>query len=310
MNNPTYQNTKKINKFSSNGLMFNFSIIKNFFRDEIIHGGHLIGLAASAIALSTMILLNTIIHWEFLLIIYLGTLCIYNFDHYKEIDLDYNNNNLNRSNHLNRYKKLYPFILTFYGINFFALLIYFGSIQSIIFGGILLLSSLFYASKIKKLTSKIVGLKNFYTAFSFSLLIIFTGIYCLYPINLLLLLIFAFIFLRLFIDTSFCDIKDMETDKKQNLLTLPLYLGKQRFLLLLHIINFISFALIFIGIFMQIIPFYAIFLFIFYLYCIYYLKKAKSEKTNIQTLSSIVVDGEQILWPILLVIGKFAVTLV
>ena len=285
------------------------NLIKLFLKNEVIHGGHLIALAASAIALSTMILLNTTVRWEFLIIAYLGTLCIYNYDHYKEIEIDFINNP-DRSSHLNKYKNFLPYILIFYGIGFFILLFYFGNIQSLVFGGLLLFSSLLYASKVKKMTSKIIGFKNLYTAFSFSLLIIFTGIYCGCSFNQLLILVFLFIFLRLFIDTTFCDIKDMDTDRKQNLLTLPLYFGKQNFLILLHIINFMSFLLIFIGIFLGILPFFSIFLFIFYLYCTYYLKKAKNRETNIQSLSGIIVDGEQILWPIILILGKFAITII
>ena len=283
--------------------------IVDFICNEFIHGGHLIALSASAIALSAMILIDMLIRWEFLLIIYLGTYCIYNYDHYFGLDADLPNNS-DRVSHLKKYHKLIPIIIVVYGIIFFFLLAWFGDLKSLLFGGLLLLSGLFYTSKVKKMTSKIVGFKNFYTALSFSLLIIFTGVYCSYPLNYSLFLLFLFVLLRLFIDTSFCDIKDIESDRKQNLLTLPIYLGEQRFLFILHIINFLSFVLIFIGILMNILPLFSVFLFFFYIYCAYYLYKSKRHDVDIHFISNVIVDGEQMLWPLILILGKFFIAFI
>jgi len=304
MSNINYQNTKQINKVSSTGLMLNFNVIKNFILNEFVYGGHLVSLASSTIALSAMLLLNINIRWEFLIIAYLGTYCIYGYDHYKGINID-SLNNSNRTNHLKKYYRFIPLVIIGYGVVFFSLIAYFGNITSIFFGGLLLLSSLFYTSKVKKMTTKIVGFKNIYTSFSVSLLIIFTAVYCSYPIGWLLFIIFAFLFLRLMIDTSFCDIKDMDTDKKLNLLTLPLYFGKQKFLSILHIINFLSFSILLIAVIMQLVPVYWLLLGIFTIYCFFYIQKAKNPEANFQSLSSIVVDGEYLLWPLLLFAGKF-----
>jgi len=303
MNNPTYQNTKQIQKVYSTGLMLNINNIKKFIINEFVHGGHLVSLASSTIALSAMILLNITIRWEFLIIAYLGTYCIYGYDRYKGINID-SSDNFTRTNHLRKYYGLIPFVLIAYGIAFISLIAYFGNITSLLFGGFLLFSSLFYTKKVKKMTTKIIGFKNVYTSFSVSLLIIFTAIYCSYPIGWLLLIIFAFLFLRLIIDTSFCDIKDMDTDKKLKLLTLPLYFGKQKFLSILHIINLVSFGLLLLAVIMQIVAVYWLLLGVFTIYCFFYIQKAKNPETNFQSLSSIVVDGEYLLWPIILFAGK------
>ena len=283
--------------------------IKDLIYTEFVHGGHLVSLASSAIALSAMFLLNTGIRWEFLLIAYLGTYCIYSYDHYKGITID-SSNNSTRTNHLMKYYRYIPFILVIYGIAFFSLLIFFGNTLSLFFGGLLLLSSLFYTSKVKNMTKKIVGFKNIYTSFSISLLIIFTVVYCSYPIGWLVFILFAFLFLRLMLDTSFCDIKDMQSDQKLHLLTLPLYFGKQKFLSFLHIINFLSFALILISVGLNLVPSYWLFLGIFTIYCFYYIQKAKNPKTNFQSLASIAIDGEYLLWPIMLFIGKLFMTII
>lgn len=304
MSNINHQDTKQINRVSSTGLMLTSNVIKKFIINEFVHGGHLVSLASSTIALSAMLLLNINIRWEFLMIAYLGTYCIYGYDHYKGINID-SSDNSTRTNHLKKYYRVIPFVLIAYSLAFFSLIAYFGNITSIFFGGLLLISSLFYTSKVKKITTKIVGFKNIYTSFSVSLLIIFTAVYCSYPIGWLLFIIFAFLFLRLMIDTSFCDIKDMDTDKKLNLLTLPLYFGKQKFLSILHIINLVSFGLLLAAVVMHLVPGYWLLLGIFTIYCFFYIQKAKSPGTNFQSLSSIVVDGEYLLWPMLLFAGKF-----
>lgn len=283
--------------------------VKNFICNEFIHGGHLIALGTAGIALSSMFLFNVNIRLEFLLIVYLGTLCIYNYDYYKEVDFDSSNSSL-RANHLKKCYKYRPLLLSFYGIGFLSLLLYFGNIESIIFGVSLLLLGLLYTKKFKKFTGKITGFKSYYTALSFSLLIVFTAIYCSYPISLLLFIFFVFVFLHILIVTSFCDIKDMETDKKQNLKTLPIYLGKHKFLIFLHLMNFISFIIIFTAINIQLIPLFSIFLILSNFYCFYFIRKAKNTKTNIHTLTNVMVDAEYLFWPFFLFLGKMVITIV
>jgi len=283
--------------------------IKNFFCNEFIYGGHLLSFGTSLIALSTMILLGITIRWEFLLIIYFGTQCIYNYDHFKEIDADTSNNS-DRTNHLKKYQKFLPSVLVVYGISYFVLLLGFGNIESIIFGSILLFSGLLYTDKFKMMTEKIVGFKSVYTASSWGLLVVFTAIYCSYALNALLAIILLFVFLRWLVNTSFCDLKDMDSDKKENLLTLPIYFGKQKFIIFLHILNLSTFLLLLIAIILGIAPLFSAFLLFFYAYGFYYIQKAKNLKTNLNSLSNIMVDGEFMFWPVFLLLGSFFITLV
>ncbi len=283
--------------------------VKRFIVNEFVYGGHILALGSSFVAISTMILFNVVIRWEFLPIIYLMTLCIYNFDHFKELDADLSNNS-GRVNHLLKYKKLLPFLIAFYGIVSIVLLLVFGNLESILFGIIFLTMGLVYSYKVKEFTSKILAFKNFYTALAVALSVFYTVIYCGYWINYLFLTIFIFLFLRFLINTSFCDIKDMDTDKKQGLLTLPLYFGKSKFLIFLHLINFVSFIILLSAVIMNIIPIYGSFLLIVNLYCFYYIERSKNSETNISVLSDIMVDGEFIFWPIFLIAGKFFFILV
>ncbi len=277
--------------------------IKNFFINEFMYGGHILALGSSFVAFSSMLLFNVPIRWEFLLIIYLMTLSIYNFDHYKEMEID-SSDNSDRVNHLSKNKKILPLLIACYSIVPLILLLIFGNLESITFGIIFLTTGLVYSYKIKEFTGKILAFKNFYTALAVASSILFSSLYCGYGLNCLFFIVFIFLFLRFFINTSFCDIKDMETDKKFGLLTLPLYFGKNKFLKFLHIVNLMSFVILLSALLMGIMPISGSFLLVVNLYCFYYIEKSKNPKINISTLSDLIVDGEFIFWPILLIIGN------
>ncbi len=298
-----YRTSYGIDNFQNKYLASKLLTVKEFICKEFIHGGHLIALGTAGIVLSFMFLYNTMIRWEFLLIIYLGTLCIYNYDYFKGFAED-SLHNIERTSHLKKTHKYRVMIVSFYGIGFFSMLLYFGNLTSVIFGVLLLLSAVLYTYKIKKLTTKIVGFKSYYTAFSFSLSIIFTAIYCSYPINLAIFVFFGFVFLQILLITSFCDLKDIVTDKKHHLLTLPLFFGKNKFLQFLHILNLVSLILIGTAVILNLMPLFSIFLFFSYLYCFYFIQKAKNVNTNIHFLTNVIVDAEYFFWPIFLFVGK------
>jgi 4-hydroxybenzoate polyprenyltransferase len=297
------QSTYDIVGFQRENLALKLLVTKDFIRDEFVYGGHLLSLGSAAVALSTMLLLGMMIQWEFLLIAYLCPLCIYSYDHYRDIERDALNNS-HRTTHLRKYHKIHPLIIVMYGVAFFALLFYFGNILSVIFGGSLLLVGLFYTKYVKILTTKIIGFKSFYTSFSVASLILFTGIYCSYPVGLVLLLLFVFLFFRFMVNTCFCDIKDIVTDRKYRIKTLPVILGKEKFLIVLHVINIISLIPLLIGVYLHVLPLFSLLLVASILYSVYYIEKAKHQGANMQSLSSIVVDGEFAFWPFILFAGS------
>jgi 4-hydroxybenzoate polyprenyltransferase len=273
----------------------------DLFWNEFVHGGHWFSISASALAFSTMILLSINIKWELLVIVYLLFQAIYNYNHYKEIEID-SLSNSDRSKHLKKYPRFFLSTTTFYSIGFLCLLFYFGTFTSFLFGLVLLLIGLLFTILFKKVTKKLMGFKTFYTSFSLSLLIFFTALYCSYEINLLLFKLFLFFSLRFVVGASFSDIKDMDADKKQNLLTFAVYFGKDRFLTFLHILNFITFVPLFITLIEESLSF-LLFLIFTCIYTFYFIQRAKNPKVDIHYLTSIIVDGEFIFWPFFLFIG-------
>ena len=275
--------------------------ISNFIWNEFIYGGHWFSISASSIVFSTMIILSLQIRWDLLFIVYLLLQCVYNYNHYKELHLD-SLSNSERPNHLNIYIKSLPCITLIYGVSLIFLIVYFGNIESLIFCIFLLFLGISFTNIFKKFTVKVLGFKNYYASFTLGSLIIFTAIYCSYELNIHLFELFLFSSFRFFISSSFSDVKDMPIDKKQNLITLPIYFGKQKFLTFLQIFNFITF-IPFLIIIMETNLNFMPFLFFTYFYTFYYITKANNRNTDIQALTNIVVDGEFIFWPFLLFIG-------
>jgi 4-hydroxybenzoate polyprenyltransferase len=109
------------------------------------------------------------------------------------------------------------------------------------------------------------------------------------------------------VNTCFCDIKDMENDKKYQIKTLPVVLGKEKFIVVLHIINIISLTPILIGVYLHVLPLFSLLLVALIMYSVYYIQKSKRKETNIQSLSSIVVDGEYVFWPFILFVGSLLI---
>ncbi len=279
----------------------------DFLWSEFIYGGHWLGLGAVSIVLSSFLLMSSQIKWEFLLIVYFGTKCIYNYNHFKELDSDLLSKN-KRSNHLIKYQKYGYFIVFIYAFCYFLLLFFFGNFQSILFGSILLILGIFFSIFIKEFFKKIVGIKLIYTAFSWTLLVPFTAFFIFYDFDLLALIFSIFVFLRIIITTIFFDIKDIEIDSKRGLKTIPILLGKEKCLDVLQIINLISIMPIILGVLFGIIPYYAFLLGFIFFYSFYYIQKTRSKDIDISNISFILVDGEFYYWPFLLIIGIFCFT--
>ncbi len=91
------------------------------------------------------------------------------------------------------------------------------------------------------------------------------------------LIVFIFIYMKGMINAIFFDLKDYLTDSKEGLKTLPVIIGKERAIKLLHLLNIAAFFPLIIGVYLKIIPIYqSISLIIFFFYSLYYLKKAQN----------------------------------
>ena len=277
--------------------------ILNLIWNEFVYGGHLLSLGAVSIVYTASILLDIRITWDFLLVVYLGTESVYLYNRFKEYEVDFLTNP-ERTEHIKKYVKYIPFIIFLMTFSAIVIVVYFNKISALIFGLLLFFGGLLYSKFLKKITRKIIGFKDFLISFLWATLVIFLAYYYFFSWNFALILMIFFIFLRLFLNTNFFDMKDIESDIKEGLLTLPVILGKKTMIKFLTIINMLSMIPIIFGVFLDILPNFSLILLLTIPYSFYYLKQTSKESVDLHFLSYILVDGEYLLWPIFILLGK------
>jgi 4-hydroxybenzoate polyprenyltransferase len=287
------------------GLYSHYLALPKNLRNEFIYGGYLTSLGCPAFVLSVSILLNTAVDWPVLLIAYLTPLIVYSYNYYGELEKDMGTNP-ERAAHLSKKVKLYPYILGAYISLLALLLILYANYVMIIFVLILLFCGIFYTVLFKNLTKQIPGFKGVYIASVWALAGAFFFNFH-YSVNwdIFSVLMFLFIFLRGIINVTFFDIKDIASDRDQGLKTLPVILGKESTFKFLHGLNIFAFIPLLAGVYLGIVPAFALSLIIFYFYDDYYLKKAGViNNKGLRTISYILADAEFILWPVVLILGR------
>jgi 4-hydroxybenzoate polyprenyltransferase len=275
-------------------------------QDEMIYGGYFAAFAGPAFLITVSILTKTNVNLPLLIISFLIPLMVYSYDYYKDMDKDMESN-LERAMHYNKKSKIYPYLMIIYISILTILLIFYSSLEMMLFILVLVMVGVLYTVGLKKFTKKIPAFKNIYTTLTWSLAGTFSiPFYYSLHISLSYILIFLCIFLKFLPNTIFFDLKDINSDQKDELKTLPVLLGKERTFKLLHRLNIIAFIPLFIGIYLKVIPLFAVILILFYFYSVYYINKAKkSDDKELRMVSHTLADGEfVILWPLLLIITK------
>lgn len=282
--------------------MQKFKNIMKLILREFIYGGHLLSLGAVGMVSTSAILLKINITWDFMVFVYLSVQSAYLYNRYKEFKKDYLTN-FERTKYLEKNILKIPLIIFCFTFIFSIILLYINKLSVLVFGLFLFLLALLYSKLFKSITKKIIGFKNFYVSLAWSSLVIFLVFYYSSQFNYSVYLVFIFVYLRLFIHEAFFDIKDMESDKQEKLLTLPIVLGKEKLINILGIINIFSIVPIILGIYINVFPVYSLILFLTVPYTIYYLRQVKNTEYSKNFLFNVVSDGEFILW-IFIIVGK------
>ncbi len=280
----------------------NFSKILTGIWDEFVYGGHLLSLGASAIVLTVTIMIHRDISIPLILISYLVTQVIYTLNHYREIQLDIVTNP-ERARHLIASKNVLPFLISFYVISIITLLVLFSNYITIIFTLVLGFLGFFY---LKNLTKTIIGFKNYYVAFLWAAAsVLLPYLFFSITFDKLFYFIFIFIFVRWLINTTFFDLKDVDGDRLEGLKTIPVVIGVNKTLYLLAFYNIISAFILLFLVYSRMIELSFISYLFFIIYTIAYLLLAvNADKEKIRKISYIMVDGEYILWPIIMLVGR------
>lgn len=281
----------------------NIKKIFKFVWNEFIYSGHLISLGAVSIVFTSAILLDIKITWDCLIIIYLLTFSCLLYNRYKEQKIDILINST-RTKYLVKYFD-YIFLIIFFSVLIsIGILLYYYKILVLLYFIFLFLFSLCYTKYLKTFTWKIKFFKNICFSLIASLLLVFLIFYYSYPfLNIPFALIFIFIFLRMFVNTVFLDIKDMQSDRKIELLTFPILFGKEKTLIFLKGVTILSVLPIIFGVCFDLLPKFSLILLLIIPYSFYYFNKSRIEK-NFYLVNYFLADMEFILWTIFILLAK------
>lgn len=275
----------------------------SWLRDEFIYGAHLTALMSPALVLSVLILLDLPINGIFLVIAYILTQIVYSYNFQKEIDNDSIINN-RKAIYLQKRAKYFNILIILYTILLIILTIIIFNYAFAMFVLILFIGGILYTIIFKVLTKIIPGFKSFYTTILWTYAAIFFVIsYYSYNVVTPLAILTSFIFLQMFINVNFFDIRDIVSDKVNNLKTIPVLLGKDTSIFVLNILNIVSLIILSYGIFINAIPGYSIALVVFFIYTLFYLNYRKNDNYNNEFLY-IMADAGFVLWPIILIVAK------
>jgi len=275
---------------------------------EFIYGGHFQSLGAASIVFVSAILLKIQITWDVLFATYLIFYPLYLYNRFKEIKIDYLTNP-ERTKHLRTYFHLMPIILFLVIFIVIGGLIHFSNFRALLFGSLLLFFGLLYTVVFKKFTKKLALFKNLYVATFFASLVFFLVVYYSYPLtNTLIvgtLIFMIFVYLKALMMQIFLDVKDIESDKKEGLLTFPVIFGKEKTLNILKIISVLATApiLLIFSLYFNIFPKSALILLLTIPFNFYCFSQARGQKYS----GYILAGGEFVLWPTLIIIGEIII---
>ncbi len=284
------------------------SISSQFFltlKDEILYGGYVTALIGPSLVITTSIITGAPLTLPLLIISYLIPLMVYSFDYHTDMDKD-KDCNQERSALFNKKKKIYPYMMGGYVSTLIFLLLFFSNWMMISYIAALIVVGILYTVGLKGFTQKVPGFKNVYTVFIWSLagsfsVAFFNGL----QLDLAYILVFLLIFLKMLPNAFFFDLKDIKSDAKEGLKTIPVLLGKEKTLKFLFRLNLIAFIPFFIGIYLNIIPVFASILVVFFFYSWYYLNKVNKPDEEINKVYYTLADAEFVLWPVVLLLGSF-----
>jgi len=260
---------------------------------EFVHNSGLVALGDVSALYALSIILNIQVDISFFIVLILSILAINYFNRYKEADQDILTNS-ERSTSVKKYFKFTPCIMAALGLAAFVITWIFASVGALIFMVILFGQGIIYTLFLKQVTKKIIGFKNFMTALPYGLLIFFLSIFYDVPISSATILMAIFYFLRIFINTTFFDIKDIESDSKEGLKTFAAVVGEQGTKGLLLVINVLSLLPIVLGLYLGVLPIYSIGLLATFFYVLLYLKDRN--KLSRDNLYGVLVDSEFVFW--------------
>jgi len=273
--------------------------VLNLLWKKFIYNGHLLSLGTVAIAISVLALMKIDFSLLFLILMYSITFIVYSFDRNFDIEKD-DSKVRSELSATNKREIIIASILLAITLGITSL-----SKNFLVFGLFLFLSvfGLLYTIFFKKLTRFVLGFKSYYVALLYSMVIIFIPPFYNLSYSPEIFLLFIFFTLRWFINTSFCDIKDIDSDRKDGYKTFACRFNQGSFIRFLSIFNIFSALPLIIGVLFYSLPFWSLLYLLTIPYAFYFFSLPQ-KKADLQIVTNEWADGEILLWLLLSIIIK------
>jgi 4-hydroxybenzoate polyprenyltransferase len=276
---------------------------------EFVLGGHMLAFGTASIAAAAAIVLGEPAVPILLLMAYLFSYGAYMMNRSAEMDEDVVSHP-DRTAHLAGRRRLLPAIS---GGAFLLGYILAATVNAFFFAGLLvpLLISLLYSVGSKRL-KPIIGVmklkdmllvKNLVISFGWSLIPALVGLFFL-AFSVPLLLLSAFIFLRLMVNTLIFDIRDAQGDREAGIRTVPTVFGPESTYRLMAGIDLATIVFVLASVASGLMPAFASVFALFPVYSLTYSFFARRPGANIGFICDVIVDGEYLLWGPLMYLGR------
>lgn len=284
--------------------MTHYGLLK-LLTNEIKYGAHITALIGPSLMIVISILKDLQLNVYALALSYIIPLIVYTYDYQIARNKDVSTNK-EKHEYLNIKNKVFPIIIIAYIAISIVLIMAIGNNKILLFILIIIIGGILYTTIFKVLTRYIPGFKSIYAT---GLWTYFGTFFCVFlysmAIDLFIIFILIFMFIKLFANSIFFDIKDIESDGENKLKTIPIILGKDKTIKFINFINILSLITLIVGIWIGALPIYAIALSVFFIYTYYYSNKGRnSDKSQLLKHTYITADAEYFFWPIVLIISK------
>lgn len=273
--------------------------------EEFIFGGHLLSIGGGGIIVSVNLIADLPQVVILPLILYLISQVVYTYNRIRELNSD-EQTNPERVDHIKKSYKSFKIRFFIYLISLLVSTVIAGT-NTFYFASFITIGGILYTEVFKKLgiTKYLVGLKAIYISTFWALSTFIVPIYNNLPLNNLFIWLSVFVFIRFLVSTIFFDLKDIQSDKINGIRTIPILLGGNTTLILLHILNAFTFLFILFLVYSVNFPKEFLIMSFFLVYSLIYLIATPYlSSKKLRLLSYVLVDGEYILWPIFIFIVK------
>ncbi|WP_292469434.1 UbiA family prenyltransferase [Methanolobus sp.] len=272
---------------------------------EIIFGGHLFATGSVSVIIACATLFMVQLSWDILFISYLLFYAIYLYDYSTGASSDELTNGT-RAKYL-QCKNKSTCIVAVVSVVLLVLLLTFTNVFITLVSLSILVLGLLYGSHFKKLTKKIPAFKNIFVSVVWAFMALFVFVYYSLPITYGAITLALFIFIRMMNIQILFDVRDVEGDRADGLMTIPALFGEKKYPFILKLINFTSIVFIAACIIQGILPIFTLAIVPVFYYGVGYINRVVRSSKNYS--SYVFAACEPIMWSVLIFAGKYIAVL-